>query len=113
MCSKKAGVQGLCPCRDAGCPRNTSFSLFARRRRRRAGDENVGAQPQAPGEGRQPFTIPLKLTPKGDTPASGLRPPAPPADLAPPAAALEAEGDFAGTPRAPASGLRPPAPPAE
>src|SRR5271167_4197728 len=33
--------------------------------------------------------------------------------LAPPAAALEKEGDCAGTPRAPARGLRPPAPPAE
>jgi len=33
--------------------------------------------------------------------------------LAPPAAALEKEGDFARTPRAPARGLRPPAPPAE
>ena len=30
-----------------------------------------------------------------------------------PAAAMEKEGDFAGTPRAPARGLRPPAPPAE
>ena len=29
--------------------------------------------------------------------------------LAPPVAALEKEGDFAGTPRAPARGLRPPA----
>jgi hypothetical protein len=33
--------------------------------------------------------------------------------LAPPAAALEKEGDVARTPRAPARGLRPPAPPAE
>ena len=33
--------------------------------------------------------------------------------LAPPAAALEKEGDCARTPRAPARGLRPPAPPAE
>ena len=33
--------------------------------------------------------------------------------LAPPAAALEKEGDVSGTPRASARGLRPPAPPAE
>src|SRR5215470_1714678 len=32
-----------------GCPRKSRFPLFARRLRRRAGDENVGTQPQAPG----------------------------------------------------------------
>ena len=36
-----AGVRGV--------PEILLFSLFARRRRRRAEDEDVGAQPQAPG----------------------------------------------------------------
>src|SRR6266516_4962593 len=54
------------PAGASGCPRTTLFPLFARRRRRRAGDEKVGAQPQAPGQGLPPLTIPLKLTPKGD-----------------------------------------------
>jgi hypothetical protein len=61
-----------------GDPKN-SFSFFTRRRRRRGGDEKVGAQPQAPGEGRPPFTIPLTLTPKGTPRASsGGKAPAPP-----------------------------------
>jgi len=47
-----------------------------RRLRRRVRDKKVGAQPQAPGEGRPPFTIPLTLTPKGtpQTPAEGWPP---------------------------------------
>jgi len=42
----------------------SSCSFFTRRLWRRGGDEKVGAQPQAPGEGRPPSTIPLTLTPK-------------------------------------------------
>jgi len=71
------GNQGAAaPWRGAGCPRKTSFSFFARRRRRRAKKENIGAQPhslsprQGPSvEGRPPFTIPLMLTPKGVSPS--------------------------------------------
>src|SRR4051812_29740236 len=52
------------------------------------------------------------------TPAGGLRPPAPPAQqvrtvLMPPAAASGKERRELGTPQTPAGGLRPPAPPAQ
>ena len=47
-----------------GVPENL-FVLFLRTAYGTQEVRKLGQQPQAPGEGLPPFTIPLKLTPKG------------------------------------------------